>query len=225
MLSILAVVGMGLVRQHPVAIVDVGLGPVHASEALGAVPVLKAFAAGCSALTGVEGHRQWCPGVPRSCGQPGTRTEVALGVLLIGLAVLIKVHHTQPRGGVTILAQLSAAFGVGWLFYLSNLSVTVVLLFAANTSFGGLPVLMGLLAKITGYRTCAGCAPSGPCFVTASAHWRCWPRCCWWSSEPTPTGLLPLFAIGVFIGFTISQVGWSGTGGCSDHRAGPGGPR
>lgn len=52
-----------------------------------------------------------------------------------------------------------------------------------------------------------GSAASGRCFVTASAHWRCWPRCCWWSSEPTPTGLLPLFAIGVFIGFTISQVG------------------
>lgn len=48
------------------------------------------------------------------------------------------------------MAQLSAAaaaFGVGWLFYLSNLSVTGVLLFTANTSFGGLPVLMGLLAK------------------------------------------------------------------------------
>lgn len=37
-----------------------------------------------------------------SRGQPGTRTEVALGVLLVGLPVLIKVHHTQPRGGVTI---------------------------------------------------------------------------------------------------------------------------
>jgi hypothetical protein len=53
-----------------------------------------------------------------------------------------------PRGDVTVLAQLSAAaFGTGWPFYLTNLTVTLVLAFAANTSFGGLPLLMSLLAK------------------------------------------------------------------------------
>ena len=80
------------------------------------------------------------------------RTEVSLGVLLgamlVGLAILIHAHNVVPRDGVTVLAQVTAgAFGTGWQFYVSNLAVTAVLAFAANTSFGGLPVLMSLLAK------------------------------------------------------------------------------
>ncbi len=80
------------------------------------------------------------------------RTEISLGVLLgvmlLGLAILIRAHDVVPRGGVTVLAQLTAgAFGTGWPFYVSNLAVTAVLAFAANTSFGGLPVLLSLLAK------------------------------------------------------------------------------
>ena len=47
-----------------------------------------------------------------------------------------------------MLAQLTAgAFGTGWPFYVSNIAVTLVLGLAANTSFGGLPVLMSLLAR------------------------------------------------------------------------------
>ena len=71
-----------------------------------------------------------------------------LGVMLVGLAVLVHIHHIVPRGGVTVLSQLTAgSFGTGWPFYVSNLAVTAVLGLAANTSFGGLPVLMSLLAK------------------------------------------------------------------------------
>ena len=68
--------------------------------------------------------------------------------MLIGLAVLIRVHHVVPRGGVTVLAQLTAgAFGTGWAFYVSNLAVRSCSALAANTSFGGLPVLMSLLGQ------------------------------------------------------------------------------
>lgn len=81
-----------------------------------------------------------------SRGQPSTRTEVALGVLLVGLPGVDQGASHAATRRCHDLAQLSAAaaaFGIGWLFYLRNLSVTGVLLFAANTSFGGLPVLMG----------------------------------------------------------------------------------
>ena len=73
---------------------------------------------------------------------------ILLGAMLVGLSVLIRVHHFVPRGGVTLLAQATAgAFGTGVPFYISNLAVTLVLALAANTSFGGLPVLMSLLAR------------------------------------------------------------------------------
>ena len=68
--------------------------------------------------------------------------------MLVGLAVLVHTHHVVPRGGVTVLSQLTAgSFGTGWPFYVTNIAVTAVLGLAANTSFGGLPVLMSLLAK------------------------------------------------------------------------------
>jgi hypothetical protein len=56
-------------------------------------------------------------------------------------------EHVAPRGGVTVLAQLTAgSFGTGWAYYAANIAVTLVLALAANTSFGGLPVLMSLLS-------------------------------------------------------------------------------
>ena len=71
-----------------------------------------------------------------------------LGLMLMGLSVLIRRDHVAPRGGVTVLAQLTAgAFGTGWAYYATNVRSPLVLALAANTSFGGLPVLMSLLAR------------------------------------------------------------------------------
>ena len=141
------------------------------------------------------------------------RTEISLGVLLavmlIGLAVLIRAHHVVPRGGVTILAQVTAgAFGTGWMFYVSNLAVTLVLALAANTSFGGLPVLMSLLAKDHRLPHLFYLRAERPVYrhgivalalaaaVTAGRR-----------RLRRRARLIPLFTIGVFIGFTISQIG------------------
>ena len=91
------------------------------------------------------------PSARRACATrsaPRSPSAYCSAVMLVGLAILIRAHHVVPRGGVTILAQLTAgAFGTGWPFYVSNLAVALVLALAANTSFGGLPVLMSLLAK------------------------------------------------------------------------------
>ena len=151
-ISILGVIVVGLLRSHPVAVIGTSEGGFTPVEAVGLVLLLKAFAAGCSALTGVEAIANGTPAFRPPRVRTAQRTMVTLGVLLavmlIGISVLIRAHHVVPRGGVTILAQLTAgAFGTGWPFYVSNLAVTLVLGLAANTSFGGLPVLMSLLAR------------------------------------------------------------------------------
>src|SRR6202042_2160336 len=111
--GILAIVVVGLTRSHPVAKIGADLGPVHATEAVGLILILKAFAAGCSALTGVEAIANGVPAFRTPAVKRAQRTELGLGVLLgamlIGLALLIKIHHIVPRGNVTVLAQLSAA--------------------------------------------------------------------------------------------------------------------
>jgi amino acid transporter len=210
--AILAIIVVGLSRSHPVAIIGTGNGQLHGTEAVGIVLLLKAFAAGCSALTGVEAIANGVPAFKAPAVQRAQRTELSLGVLLgamlVGLAVLIKAHHVVPRGHVTILAQLSAAaFGTGWPFYLTNLTVTVVLAFAANTSFGGLPVLMGLLAKDHRLPHLFGLHAERPVYrYGVSALALCAGALLIVVGADT-NRLLPLFAIGVFIGFTISQVG------------------
>jgi amino acid transporter len=210
--SIVAVVVVGLGRERPVKVIGTDLGPIHATDALGITLILKAFAAGCSALTGVEAIANGVPAFRSPAVKRAQRTEIGLGVLLgallLGLAVLIKVHHAVPRGDVTILAQLSAAaFGTGWPFYVCNLSVTAVLLFAANTSFGGLPVLMSLLSKDNRLPHLFGLRAERPVYRYGVIALSLFAGLLLLVIGADTHRLLPLFAIGVFIGFTISQVG------------------
>ncbi|MGD0198404.1 MAG: APC family permease [Solirubrobacteraceae bacterium] len=210
--SILAVIVVSPFHAHPVAKIGTSLGAFRPTTALGIVLILKAFASGCSAVTGVEAIANGVPAFRQPRVRTAQRTEIALGVLLgvmlVGLAILIRDHHVVPRGGVTVLAQLTAgAFGTGWAFYVSNLAVTLVLAFAANTSFGGLPVLMSLLARDNRlphlfylraerpvYRYGIGALAIAAALLLVAV-----------SGETDK--LIPLFTIGVFMGFTISQIG------------------
>ena len=207
-----AIIIFGFFEDHPVKLIGIDRGPIHATEALGVVVILKAFSAGCSSLTGVEAIANAVPAFRSPAVKRAQRCEIALGVLLgamlLGLAFQIKLHHVVPRDDVTILAQLSAgAFGTGWPFYVINLSVTLVLAFAANTSFGGLPVLLQLLAKDNRLPHLFALRAERPVFrygVTALAILA--------AAVLLVVGadtqrLLPVYAIGVFIGFTISQTG------------------
>jgi amino acid transporter len=207
-----AVVGGGVFEPHPVAVIGDDLGPIQATEALGVVVILKAFSAGCSSLTGVEAIANAVPAFRSPAVRRAQHCEVALGVLLgamlLGLALQIRHHQVVPRGHVTVLAQLSAgAFGTGWLFYLINLTVTLVLGFAANTSFGGLPVLMQLLAKDHRLPHMFGLRAERPVFRYGVSMLAVLAAVVLLIVDADTQRLLPVFAIGVFIGFTISQTG------------------
>jgi hypothetical protein len=139
------------------------------------------------------------------------RTEFALGallaVMLIGIATLIRVHDVAPRGGVTMLAQLTAgAFGTGWPFYVSNLAVTAVLGLAANTSFGGLPVLMSILARDHRLPHAFYLRAERPVYRYGIVVLAVAAALLLIAVGADTNKLIPLYAIGVFIGFTISQI-------------------
>jgi len=176
------------------------------------VLVLKAFASGCSAVTGVEAIANGVPAFRKPRVRSAQRTEISLGVMLgvmlIGLALLIRAHHVVPRGGVTILAQVTAgAFGTGWPFYVSNLAVTLVLALAANTSFGGLPVLMSLLAKDHRLPHLFYLRAERPVYRHGIIALALAATALLIAVSAQTSRLIPLFTIGVFMGFTISQVG------------------
>jgi amino acid transporter len=209
--AIFGVIVVGLVRPHPAAVVGTAQ-PIHITEALGAIVILKAFAAGCSALTGIEAIANGVPAFrePRARRAQGTELMLGalLGAMLIGLSVLIRREHVAPRGGVTVLAQLTAgSFGTGWAYYATNIAVTVVLAVAANTSFGGLPVLMSLLSDDNRLPHLLGLRAERPVHRYGVIALAVLAGVLLIAVDAATARLIPLYAIGVFIGFTISQTG------------------
>ena len=209
--AIFGVIITGLLRSHPAAVIGTAQ-PVHITEALGVILVLKAFAAGCSALTGIEAIANGVPTFRRPRARRAQRTELMLGALLgamlIGLSVLIRREHVAPRGGVTVLAQLTAgSFGTGWAYYAASIAVTLVLALAANTSFGGLPVLMSLLSDDDRLPHLFGLRAERPVHRYGVVALALLAAVLLIAVNAVTARLIPLYAIGVFTGFTISQTG------------------
>src|SRR3984957_8443360 len=123
--GLLAVIAIGLV--HPLGLNEPQPGqslvPTHGLQVVGFLLILKAFSAGCSALTGVEAIANGVPLFKTPRATRAKRTEmllgVILGVMLLGLAVLARRWHIGPRSGQTVLSQImSLAVGRGWAYYL-----------------------------------------------------------------------------------------------------------
>jgi amino acid transporter len=208
--AIFLVIGVGLLRAHPA--VPLSHTMPQATDTVGALLVLKAFASGCSALTGVEAIANSVPQFRLPRARRAQHTEVALGVILglmlLGLGELIRRWDALPQPGTTVLAQLtSGAIGHGVLFYVIQLITLVLLALAANTSFGGLPVLAGLLARdnflphVFGLRADRRVFRYGVGFLAVAA------ALLLIVSRGDTQALVPVFAVGVFVGFTLSQVG------------------
>jgi amino acid transporter len=208
--AIAAVIIGGLLRSHPAAPIEQHLP--SAAEAVGVLLLLRAFASGCSALTGVEAIANAVPSFRQPRARRAQHTEMWLGIvlgsMLIGLAICIRKFHVTPAPTQTVLAQLTgAALGHNVAFYAVQLLTTLLLALAANTSFGGLPVLASLLAadnylphlfylradrQVHRYGVGVLAVAAAILLVV---------------SRGDTQALVPLFAIGVFVGFTLSQAG------------------
>ena len=186
--------------------------PTTGLKAVTVLLVLKAFSAGCSALTGVEAIANGVPLFREPRAVRAKRTEMLLGLILgamlLGLAVLARRWHIGPRTGQTVLSQIMAmAVGRGWAYYIVSITITVVLALAANTSFGGLPVLASLVARdnyLPHFFTMRG---DRQVFSNGIAVLAVLAGALLVAVGGNTNTLIPLFAIGVFIGFTLSQTG------------------
>jgi amino acid transporter len=208
--AIFAVIIAGLIRPHPLPFPAGSASSIPLT--VGILLLLKAFASGCSALTGVEAIANAVPEFRLPRVRRAQHTEVGLGVILglmlIGIAVLADKFKAKPSTTVTTLAQLSqGALGHNAIFYVIQLLTTILLALAANTSFGGLPVLASLLAtdnflphlfflraqrQVHRYGVVVLAVLAAALLV---------------ASRGSTQALIPLFAIGVFVGFTLSQAG------------------
>ena len=210
--AILTVILAGLLREGPAAVAAGSAEQAGQVQTIGVLLLLKALAGGCAALTGVEAIANAVPSFRKPRIVRAQRAELTLGVLLavmlIGLAILIKRFEIKPVEGVTVLSQLAdASLGHGFGYFVVQSSTVVLLALAANTSYGGLPVLGQLLAKdhylphVFKLRAQRQVYRYGIGFLTGVS------AILLIAARGDVNTLVPLFAIGVFVGFTLSQAG------------------
>ena len=119
------------------------------------VLVVRAFASGCTALTGVEAISNGVPSFERPKARNAAMTLAMMGgiavVLFGGITVLAVALHAQalPDGNPSVISQIAAAVfgGSSVVFYLFQAATAAILILAANTAFNGFPGLASILAR------------------------------------------------------------------------------
>jgi amino acid transporter len=187
------------------------------TQTIGVVLLLKAFASGSVALTGTEAIANGVPAFKSPEAKNAANTLIAmavlLGVLFIGITIVADAYHIVPSeegsGGPTVIALVAhVAFGRGTpLFYLFQLSTALILFLAANTSYNAFPRLAALLAadgympRQFAFRGDRLAYSWGIVLLSAVACLLLF------VFGGVTTLLIPLYSIGVFVCFTLSQSG------------------
>ena len=174
--------------------------------------ILRSFAAGCSAVTGMEvisnGVKSFRQPESQNASTTMIQMSLVLAALFMGISFMAAHHGILPKIDETIVSQLARiTFGTGALYYVLQIGTMLLLVLAANSAFAGFPHLASILAR-DGYmpRQMAtfgdrlvfsnGIVILGilACFLLVLFH-------------GDTHALIPLYAVGVFISFTLSQTG------------------
>jgi amino acid transporter len=195
----------GTVQPYPVEELKV-------TEAIGAFLLLRAFSSGCATLTGIEAVSNGIPAFrpPESKNASITLVWMAsiLGATSLGMAYLAHLYHVTPKEAETVVSLLArATMGEGILYYNLQTATAIILFLAVNTSFQDFPRLSSILARdgfmprqmanrgdrlvfSNGILILAGFSIVLLVAFQGSTH-----------------ALIPLYAVGVFLSFTLSQAG------------------
>ncbi len=174
--------------------------------------ILRAFANGCSSMTGIEAIADSVP----MFRKPSARNAVVttywmagiLGFMFIGITFLIIHYHIMPVHSVTALSQLAEAiFNRGPVYFYIQVTTMLVLYLAANTAYNGLPILLSIVARdgyMPRYLAVRGerlTYSNGIILLTVAA------AILIIVYRGNTDHLISLYAIGVFVSFTIAQTG------------------
>jgi amino acid transporter len=212
LIAYLGLIAVGLVRAALYGAPQVPPSAVAATQPLTLFLLLHAFSTGSTALTGVEAISNGVPYFQKPEAKNAGRTLLVMAslmaVLFLGTNGLTQFLSVAPRPDETILSALARALvGGGILYYVIQITTLAVLTVAANTSFAGFPRLVAILATDAylprqlsslgdrlGYTNGIGLlsVAAGVLIVAfgGATH-----------------ALVPLFAVGAFLAFTLSQAG------------------
>ena len=206
-------IATGTVTPFPPQSQAVAMG----TETLGIVLILRAFASGSVALTGVEaianGVPAFKPPESKNAGNTMLAMAVLLGIIFVGVTVIARAYDIVPSvplsGGPTVIALVAqTAFGSGTaLFYIFQVATALILFLAANTSFNAFPRLAAILAadgyfpRQFSFRGDRLAYSWGIILLAAIAAGL------YVAFQGNTTSLIPLYSVGVFVCFTLSQSG------------------
>ena len=209
-IALLVVVGLldaGHRSFHPLP------APVlHASQGVGLLLVLRAFASGSTAMTGIEAISNAVPAFKpvewRNARTTLTWMIALLISMFVGIVLLVHLDGIVPESRQTVLSQLAHLdFGSGPLYVYTQAATALVLLLAADTAYNDFPRVMFLLARDRfaprpflkmGDRLAFN---NGIAFLSIVA------TLVFVAFSGNTSSLIPLYAVGVFLAFTLSQAG------------------
>ena len=210
-------VGLGILRYFSgslgLVINPPEMESLHAIAAVTPFLVLHAFSSGTAALTGVEAISNGITAFkePRSRNAGITLIWMAaiLGVLFLGISFLASQIHAIPSESETVISQLARTiYGDQPIFYLGLIAATtVILIMATNTSFADFPRLSALLAQDGFLPRQMAFKGSRLVFSYGIVSLAIIASILVVVFKASVTGLIPLYAIGVFMSFTLSQAG------------------
>ena len=174
--------------------------------------ILRSFAAGCSAVTGMEvisnGVKAFRHPESKNASTTMIHMALVLAALFMGVTFLADHYGVLPKTDETIISQLARlTFGTGALYYALQIGTMLLLILAANSAFAGFPHLASILAR-DGYMP-RQMATFGDRLVFSNGIVILGIFACSLLVlfHGDTHALIPLYAVGVFISFTLSQSG------------------
>ncbi|MHB8234251.1 MAG: APC family permease [Solirubrobacteraceae bacterium] len=185
--------------------------PHHASEALGLLLILRAFSSGATAMTGIEVISNAVPVFEPPQAENARRTLASMIVLLISMfagVVLVAYLEGIAPGSETVLSQIARrTVGSGILYAWFQLATTAILLLAANSAISGFPQLLYFMARDRYVPETFLRMGDRLAFTTGIVVLTVPAAVIYAGFGGQTEPLIPLFAVGVFVAFTLAQAG------------------
>ncbi|MGH2405274.1 MAG: APC family permease, partial [bacterium] len=208
----LAMLALGLSRASGQAPSPPQVAAGGAYQPLALLLLLRAFASGSAAMTGVEaisnGVQAFRPPESRNAGITLIWMAVILGTLFLGITYLARHFGLVPTEHETIVSQLArTVFGTGPAYYLTQAGTALILILAANTSFADFPRLSSILARDRFLPHQLANLGDRLVFANGIIVLAVLSGLLIYVFNANTHSLIPLYAVGVFLSFTLSQSG------------------
>jgi amino acid transporter len=176
--------------------------------------ILGAFSNGCTALTGIEAISNGVPAFKKPEAKNAAATLVWMALLLtvmfLGTSVLAYLYGVHPHASETVISQFARIMFTGpmaWFYYVVQIATALILVLAANTSFADFPRLSSLLARDRFLPRQFANRGDKLVFSNGIVILAIFASILVVAFRGDTSRLIPLYAVGVFLSFTLSQSG------------------